>query len=161
MIPATHTSGTIAARQLPANPTLAHLKNEAMFRLVALRASVPAALLAVVLLLLAREYGFANWRALKARVAALSPDPLPAVTQAALGDWIGKLAGDHRFAVHLRPGEYGGLVVTVDHPSGGFFDLSAEDVVLERERLSFSTFPPMAMGPQQQVYYEARWDERQ
>ena len=160
MMPATHTSGTVAARQLPAKPNLEHLKNEAKQRLEALRASAPAAKLAEAQHQLAREYGFANWRELKADIEARSPDPSSAMAQAALGDWIGKLAGDHRFAVHLRPGECGALAVTVDHPSGGFFDLVAEDVVLEGEHLSFSTFPPMAMGPQQQVYYEAQWDSR-
>jgi len=40
--------------------------------------------------------------------------------------------------MHLRPDEYGGLTLTVDHPSGGFFDIPAEDVALEGDRLSFA-----------------------
>jgi ankyrin repeat protein len=56
------------ARALPARPNLEHLKNEAKQRLKALRRQAPQSRLAAVQLALAREYGFASWRQLKAHV---------------------------------------------------------------------------------------------
>jgi ankyrin repeat protein len=53
---------------LPAQPNLEHLKNEAKQRLKALRAKNPRAQLAGAQLAVARDYGFASWRALKAHV---------------------------------------------------------------------------------------------
>ncbi|HEY1710837.1 MAG TPA: DUF3471 domain-containing protein [Rhizomicrobium sp.] len=50
---------------LPAKPSLEFLRNEAKRRLRALRTSAPQARLAEVQLRLAREHGFASWRALK------------------------------------------------------------------------------------------------
>jgi|GEM_PF-5101257 len=158
MMPTTQTSGTVAARQLPAKPNLEHLKNEAKRRLDVLRAASAGAKLAEAQHQLAREYGFANWRELKADVEARSRGSLSGAAQGALGDWIGMLAGEHRFAMHLRRDDYGDLAVSVDHPRAGFFDVPAEDAVLDGDRLSFSTIPQTAMAPQQQVYYEARWD---
>jgi hypothetical protein len=55
-------------RALPARPSLEHLKNEAKQRLKSLRRQNPQARLAAVQLTLAREYGFASWRQLKAHV---------------------------------------------------------------------------------------------
>lgn len=55
-------------RALPAHPNLEHLKNEAKDRLRALRAADPAARLATAQFQVAREYGFASWRRLKAHV---------------------------------------------------------------------------------------------
>jgi ankyrin repeat protein len=55
---------------LPAEPDLDHLKTEAKRRLKALRKQDPQAKLASVQLALARDYGFASWRALKAHVDA-------------------------------------------------------------------------------------------
>jgi ATP-dependent Clp protease adapter protein ClpS len=60
--------GTGGARALPAHPNLEHLKNEAKQRLRALRVSDSAAKLADAQFQLAREYGFASWRQLKAEV---------------------------------------------------------------------------------------------
>jgi Glyoxalase superfamily protein len=63
-----HTSSTIGTRQLPALPNLEHLKNEAKQRRKALRAQNPQARLADAQLAVARDYGFASWRQLKAHV---------------------------------------------------------------------------------------------
>jgi ankyrin repeat protein len=61
------------ARTLPARPSLEHLKNEAKQRLKALRQQNPQAKLAAAQLALARDYGFASWRQLKAHVDKVSP----------------------------------------------------------------------------------------
>ena len=60
-------------RSLPAQPNLEHLKNEAKQRLKALRKANPHAKLANAQLALAREYGFASWRQLKAHVDGSAP----------------------------------------------------------------------------------------
>lgn len=59
------------ARSLPARPSLEHLKNEAKDRLRDLRSRDPDAQLAHAQLLVARNYGFASWRKLKAFVDAV------------------------------------------------------------------------------------------
>jgi ankyrin repeat protein len=69
----THDPSPSARRALPARPNLEHLKNEAKRRLKALRGKSPQAKLAAVQLALAREYGFASWRRLKAHVETLAP----------------------------------------------------------------------------------------
>ena len=56
------------ARALPARPSLEHLKNEAKQRLKALRTQDPEAKLAAAQFAVAREYGFAGWRQLRAYV---------------------------------------------------------------------------------------------
>jgi ankyrin repeat protein len=56
------------SRKLPARPNLEHLRKEAKQRLKAMRAQDPAARLADAQLLIAREYGFASWRQLKAAI---------------------------------------------------------------------------------------------
>jgi ankyrin repeat protein len=63
-------------RTLPARPSLEHLKNEAKQRLKALRQHDPQARLAAAQLALARDYGFASWRQLKAHVDKTSPAEL-------------------------------------------------------------------------------------
>jgi ankyrin repeat protein len=55
---------------LPARPSLEYLKKVAKRRLREMRASTPAAKLADAQLGVAREYGFASWRKLKAHVDA-------------------------------------------------------------------------------------------
>lgn len=55
-------------RQLPERPDLEHLRNEAKQRLKELRGEQPAARLSDAQLLVARDYGFASWRQLKAAV---------------------------------------------------------------------------------------------
>mgnify|MGYP003577202460 CR=1 FL=1 len=61
-------------RDLPAQPSLEHLKNEAKQRLKALRAVDPDARLAAAQLAVARDYGFASWRRLKAHVETSNAD---------------------------------------------------------------------------------------
>ena len=61
------------ARALPPRPNLEHLKNEAKQRLKALRKRQPQAKLAVAQLAVARDYGFASWRQLKAQVEDINP----------------------------------------------------------------------------------------
>jgi ankyrin repeat protein len=61
------------ARALPERASLEHLKNEAKQRLKALRRQSPQAKLTAAQLALAREYGFASWRQLKAHVDQLDP----------------------------------------------------------------------------------------
>ena len=56
------------SRQLPARANLEHLRNEAKQRLREMRSEDAAAKLADAQLLIAREYGFASWRQLKAAV---------------------------------------------------------------------------------------------
>jgi ankyrin repeat protein len=56
------------SRQLPARANLEHLRNEAKQRLREMRTGDAAAKLADAQLLIAREYGFASWRTLKAAV---------------------------------------------------------------------------------------------
>lgn len=59
---------------LPPNPNIDWLKKAAKNALASLRERDPAAKLHQAQLALAREYGFASWRALKARVDTLSID---------------------------------------------------------------------------------------
>ena len=56
------------SRQLPVRANLEHLRNEAKQRLKALRVQDAATRLTDAQLLIAREYGFASWRQLKAAV---------------------------------------------------------------------------------------------
>ena len=57
-----------ARRDLPQNPSIEHLRNEAKDRLRRLREHAPGAQLAEAQLEVARDYGFPHWRALKAHV---------------------------------------------------------------------------------------------
>jgi hypothetical protein len=151
-------TGTIAARTLPAKPNLEHLKNEAKQRLEALRAATPDAKLAEAQHQLAREYGFAHWRDLKAAVERAAGGPVSAAARAAIGDWIGTFpTGGGQFALHIRAGEDGALTAAMDTPAYGFFGLAADDVLVEGERLSFTLLAPMVVG-YTQGFYEARYD---
>ena len=143
-------------RRLPPRPSLEHLKNEAKRRLHALRWLTPETKLAEVQHQLAREYGFANWRDLKAGVDRASGLTASTDARAAVGDWIGALAEASRIAMHIRPGE-DGLAVTMDTPDHGFFGLTADDVVLDGGRLSFTLLAPLPAGSAQGVY-AAHWD---
>lgn len=67
-----------SGRALPPNPNLDWLRKEAKRRLPALRAMVPGARLFLAQLAVARDYGFASWRALVSHVRALNralPNP--------------------------------------------------------------------------------------
>jgi hypothetical protein len=58
--------------ELPARPNLDHLKKQAKDRLIQLRQRAPGARLADAQHVLAREYGFQSWAALKAHVESLA-----------------------------------------------------------------------------------------
>jgi hypothetical protein len=143
-------------RRLPPRPNLEYLRNEAKRRLHAQRATQPGAKLADAQHQLAREYGFANWRELKANVDRMAGMAGPANTVATEGDWIGALPGDNRVAMHIRP-DGDGFAVTMDTPDFGFFGMTADDVTVEEHRLSFTLLAPLAMGSYE-GFYEARWD---
>jgi len=64
-----------ARRTLPARPNLEHLKTEAKQRLKALRIQESQAKLSTAQLAVARDYGFASWRRLKAHVDKLTAVP--------------------------------------------------------------------------------------
>ena len=68
------TSGSSSAQSLPDNPNLDWLRKEAKRRLEELRRENPDAQLADAQFELAKEYGFASWRALKAHVDSLTVD---------------------------------------------------------------------------------------
>jgi hypothetical protein len=148
-----------AARQLPARPNLEHLKNEAKLRLDALRRLQPTAKLAEAQHQLARDYGFANWRGLKAGIEARAAGPSStgqsAAEKAAIGDWIGELSMGVRLALHIRAADDGGIAVTTDTPDYGFFGFEADDVSMEGDRLSFSLITPLVVGFQQNLYEPA------
>ncbi|MBI1876517.1 MAG: hypothetical protein HYS05_21865 [Acidobacteria bacterium] len=56
------------SRNLPERPSYEYLKKLAKERLAALRSRNPATRLSDAQLAIAREYGFASWRALKAEI---------------------------------------------------------------------------------------------
>jgi ankyrin repeat protein len=70
-----HTDGNPAgAMPLPENPNLDMLRKQAKRLLAELRKSDPSAQLAAAQFALARQYGFASWRALKEHVDSLTVD---------------------------------------------------------------------------------------
>ena len=93
---------------LPERPSLEYLKKLAKDRLPALRRANPVARLADAQLMVAREHGFASWRALRARLTGWPPRPSwPAETIQTLFDAIKRgdedtaramLAADSRLA---------------------------------------------------------------
>ena len=80
------------SRNLPARPNLEYLKNEAKDRLDELRRADPRAQLADAQQALAREYGFANWPALKAHVDSRVVDAPSAIA----GGWIANVSRSKR-----------------------------------------------------------------
>lgn len=65
--------GPSRAAELPAEPNLEHLKKAAKLRLKAMRTAAPSTKLTDVQFQIAREYGFASWRALKVEVDRRGP----------------------------------------------------------------------------------------
>lgn len=144
-----------AQRRLPPRPNLEYLKNEAKRRLHGQRETQPDARLADVQHHLAREYGFANWRDLKANVERLGALPGSRDERAGMGDWIAVLPGDSRIAMHIRL-EDGAPAVAIDMPGFGFFGMAADDVALEDGRLAFTLLAPLIAGSHQGAF-EATW----
>lgn len=112
------------ARALPARPRLDALKSEAKRRLAQRRPRDPGLKLSAVQFELAREYGFSSWRALK---AAFDATPLT-------GDWIGRLPGGTRLALHVRAD--GGA--DMDSPDYGAFGFGVHDLRADDARLGFT-----------------------
>ena len=67
-------TGNIGKRALPLTPHPNHLRKEAKARLAGLKERMPSVRLTDVQLILAREYGFANWSLLQAEVARRSAE---------------------------------------------------------------------------------------
>ncbi len=131
-------------RTFPTRPNLEHLKNEAKQRLEAIRVKVPRARLTEVQFQLAREYGYASWRELKANLDQR-------VTGAnVVGDWIGFLSPDLRVALHVRDNG-GNLIATMDSPDYGSFGFSVQDFKINGDALSLTLLKI-------NVLYEAAWD---
>ena len=79
-----------AAQSLPERPSLEHLKNQARRRLRAMRSGSAAPRLAEAQLQVARDYGFASWRALKAFVDRQGGPAEP------FANWVGVYRHDPR-----------------------------------------------------------------
>jgi hypothetical protein len=77
----------LIARALPARPNLEHLKRAAKQRLESLRRTAPDAKLADAQFHLARDYGFASWRSLKAEIDRRARDG--AAPAGRHGRWVG------------------------------------------------------------------------
>lgn len=110
-------SADTAPQPLPERPSLGHLKSQAKRRLGDLRATDPAAKLADAQLFIARTYGFASWRALKAFVDQ-------ALACAPSQDWPGYYRHDPRLvanaAVAIARDEKG---LWFEAATGGRFEL--------------------------------------
>lgn len=111
-----HTPFARPLQALPQQPNLGHLKNEAKQRLKVLRAEEPRARLADAQLAVARDYGFASWRALKAHVdeithkrvfAAASAGDVEAVRRAFQGGFDPSFTDDDGRTIH-QIGKIGG-----------------------------------------------------
>ena len=68
-----------AKRELPVSPNPDHLRKQAKARLAEMRQRAPGARLGEAQLILAREYGFADWTALQAEAARRATSPAGAV----------------------------------------------------------------------------------
>lgn len=109
----TESASVVSSRATPARPSIEFVKNEAKRRLAAQRPSDPDLKLTAVQFDIAREYGYASWRALKA--AWVKPSPL---IPEAIGDWIGHLPSGLRVALHVRSA--GAVMDSPDYGSFGF-----------------------------------------
>ena len=138
------TFGASAVRTFPAHPNLEHLKNEAKQRLEAIRLKAPRARLTEVQFQLAREYGYASWRELKADLDQRVP------VANAIGNWIGFLSPDLRIALHVR-NDGGVLAATMDSPDYGSFGFVPSDFTVSGGGLSLTLLKI-------NVLYEAVWD---
>lgn len=125
------TSGSVpAGASLPDAPSLEWLRKQAKHRLAALRASNPDAQLAEAQFALAKQYGFASWRALKAHVDAASVTGR-VVDMAKRGDVssLGELLDDHPDLLTARTGPYEMSLLHVAAQNG---QLAVVDLLLRR-----------------------------
>ena len=116
--------------QLPDTPSLDWLRKQAKQRLAALRAMDPEAKLAEAQYQLAREYGFASWRALKTHVDALTTEGQLFVA-AEQGDVrsLGRLLGEFPEKLGARKAPY---EWTLLHVAAHHGQLAAVDLLLRR-----------------------------
>ena len=90
--------GPSRAAELPAEPNLEHLKKAAKLRLRAMRTAAPSTKLTDVQFLIAREYGFASWRALKAEI-----DRRRTPSDAAIPKYLKAGPPDPSLDIYVRP----------------------------------------------------------
>ncbi len=131
-----------SVRSLPARPNIEFLKTEAKRRLAAQRMGRPGLKLSTVQFEVAREYGFASWRALKTALEQPSPLALEAA-----GDWIGHLPQGLRVALHVDT--HG---VTMDSPDYGAFGFKVADFTAGGGRMRLTL-------PFINAAFNAAWDE--
>jgi len=132
------------ARTLPARPSLEHLRNEAKQHLKVLRRQNPQTKLSAAQLAVARDYGFASWRQLKAHVdaivgptggAALNRDRVFAAARSGDVETVRRA-----FQAGFEPG-------TIDHDGRSVHQIAKQDgheaiELLAREFQERATRPP-------------------
>lgn len=109
---------------LPARPDLDWLRRRAKERLAQLKTARPGARLAEAQLALAREHGFASWRALKAHVDALraqrTPPPPPNLPEPVVAAFLRAVGRGDAASVEAALEAYPGFVNVVGpHPYWG------------------------------------------
>jgi ankyrin repeat protein len=121
---------TTGPPSLPEHPDLDWLRKQAKRRLHELRTANPAAKLAGAQFDLARRYGFASWRALKAHIDSLTVEGR-LVTLARDGDAaaLAALLDEHPARLHLRAKPWGTSLLHVAAQHGR---LGAVDLLLAR-----------------------------
>lgn len=145
-------TGPATSRALPPRPSLEFLRNEAKRRLEGLRASQSGAKLSEAQFQIAREYGFASWRALKAEIER-APAAGPALADPT-GDWVAHFPGSGiSAALHVAADDRGGWRASFDVPAQGYFDDPVDGLQVDDDRLAFEI---TVRGVN--VRYEADWD---
>jgi ankyrin repeat protein len=122
--------GSASAASLPDNASLEWLRKQAKQRLRQLREASPEAKLADAQLALAREYGFASWRALKAQVDALTVEgQLFAAARAGDVATVASLLDEHPDRLRAREKPYGWTLL---HAAAHKGQLAAVELLLRR-----------------------------
>ena len=117
-------------KALPPRPDLEWLRKAAKQRLAEHRAADPGAKLHQAQLAVAREYGFASWRALKAHVDALSLDgQLVAATVDGRADLLGELLDKHPAKLHVTGRDWNRPLLHLAADAG---HLACVEVLLQR-----------------------------
>jgi ankyrin repeat protein len=128
---ADETSGSAHARaRLPDAPSLEWLRKQAKQRLARLRTTRPDARLAEAQFELAKELGFASWRALKAHIETLTIDgQLVAAAERGDAEKLGALLDTHPEKLGVRKPPYGWTLLHVAAQKG---HLAVVDLLLHR-----------------------------
>ena len=115
---------------LPDNPNLGWLRKQAKIRLAELRKANPAAKLAEAQFAVAKEHGFASWRALKAHIDSLTLDG-QIIESARKGevDRLTSLLDRHPEKLHLKVPPYEASLLFPAAQSG---NIAAVDLLLVR-----------------------------